>query len=167
MTTSDQERGGRNLRRTNGRLFYADIELPDGPWHDEPDELDFEASGFACKLCRGPLGAWCGYVGIPAGHPWYGKYYDSPDVNAEVHGGLTWSNEHAGTTTRRDLWWLGFDCSHFLDLVPGMLGLDIFMRHRVDWPGWGGLARADVYRDLAYVRAETESLAKQAREASV
>ncbi len=48
------------------------------PWETEPDELDFEAFGLPCALRRGPVKAWCGYVGIPTKHPLHGLGYSSP-----------------------------------------------------------------------------------------
>lgn len=48
----------------------------DRPWWTEDNKVDFESEGLRCAMRRGPLGAWCGYVGIPASHPWYGKSYN-------------------------------------------------------------------------------------------
>lgn len=50
---------------------------PPGPWDDEPMErIDLTTqAGYAGLLHRGPMGAWCGYVGVPEGHPLYGKQY--------------------------------------------------------------------------------------------
>ena len=45
------------------------------PWWTEDNKVDFEADGFKCAMRRGPLGSWCGYVGVPSTHPWFGKYY--------------------------------------------------------------------------------------------
>ena len=44
-----------------------------GPWVDEPDHVTFVSSGYPCILHRNHFGAWCGYVGIPSGHPFHGK----------------------------------------------------------------------------------------------
>ncbi len=86
-----------------------------GPWDDEPDKAAWvdEAPGLDCMIVRGPMGALCGYVGVPEGHPWHGKSYDdclegnackapehegshwacqSPDGTARVHGGLTFAD---------------------------------------------------------------------------
>lgn len=124
-----------------------------GPWDDEPDRVDFEHAGRRCLMLRNlRLGHWCGYVAVPPGHPYYGKDYDGLDV--EVHGGLTYADACAGDICHKakpgepdDLWWLGFDCGHFLDLVP--------FRHDSDLP------EKEIYRDVAYVRAECERLAEQ------
>jgi len=49
--------------------------------------------------------------------------------------------------TGLDIWWVGFDCAHSSDLVPGL---------------WLHIGTGGVYRDLDYVRAELEKLASQA-----
>lgn len=53
------------------------------PWLSEPSSLDFldDATGLACAMRRGPVGHWCGYVGIPEGHRLYGMDYNAP-INA-------------------------------------------------------------------------------------
>ena len=64
-----------------------------------------EHAGFAWVVARNDYAARCGYVLIPAGHPWFGKDYDT--IGCDVHGGLTWSSlEPDGN------WWIGFDCFH-------------------------------------------------------
>lgn len=141
-----------------------------GPWQVEPHRVEFEHAGFNCLLHRGGLGAWCGYVGVPQSHPAHGiDYYVSeydreaplPDtqksVNAiEVHGGLTYAEECHGPICHvpnggedETLWWFGFDCAHSGDVCPGMDRE--FSGH-------------DRYRDVDYVRRETERLAEQLAE---
>lgn len=58
-----------------------------------------------------------------------------------------------------DVWWFGFDCGHCDDWSPKLYGEDIdksghnpFLAH---------YGKDMIYRDLAYVTAEVESLAKQ------
>lgn len=66
-----------------------------GPWLTEPDKKQWQdqATGVPCLAVRNHSGAWCGYVGVPPGHPAHGKDYDSVDV--EVHGGLTFADKCA------------------------------------------------------------------------
>ncbi len=49
-----------------------------GLWQDEPDELQWvdEATGLTCLILRNPVGAFCGYVGVPETHPGYKIAYD-------------------------------------------------------------------------------------------
>lgn len=125
-----------------------------GPWDDEPDDrVEWRSEGLACLMVRNYSGAWCGYVGVPPGHPWHGVNYN--DVDAIVHGGLTYSDRCAGHICHvpsegepHDVWWLGFDCFHSGDKPP--LGRPWF-------PG-------GTYRDARYVRSEVNGLARQARE---
>ncbi len=136
---------------------------PAGPWDSEPDRLDFVHAGFACLVRRGPMGAWCGYVGVPEQHPAFGKDYDDEVVDQiQVHGGLTYAAACHGEICHvpqpgmpDNVWWLGFDCWHCDDIVPGMLALGASHGRRL-WPFPMG-----IYRNLAYVKHQTEQLAEQ------
>lgn len=130
----------------------------EGPWSKEPDRVEFEVFGFHCLLQRSAMGAWCGYVALPEGHPFYNLDYTIPDVS--VHGGLIYSNVCAGHICHKshgpdNVWWLGFDCAHYMDYVPEMGSL---LNRSFGYDG-------DVYRDINYVRYETVALAKQLRKA--
>jgi hypothetical protein len=135
----------------------------EGPWQHEPDRVEFEHAGLPCLLLRNKLlGNWCGYAAVPPGHPLHGKGYEEVDI--EVHGGLTYANACQGPICHvpkpgepDDVWWFGFDCCHAGDLSPGVVASS--RRH--------GLAsfKYENYRDLAYIRSETEGLAEQLRSA--
>jgi hypothetical protein len=135
--------------------------IPAGPWDDEPDKAHWvdPETDLDCLIHRNPLGALCGYVAVPPGHPYYEKDYD--DVDVEVHGGLTYADKcregadpsegicHVPLPGRpEDVWWLGFDCAHLWDLTPGMEDLGVTLPD-------------ETYRDFEYVKAEIEQLAKQ------
>jgi hypothetical protein len=126
-----------------------------GPWETEPDRVEFMHAGLNCLLSRNPhVGNWCGYVGVPKGHPAYGKHYD--DIDVEVHGGLTFSHHCSGsichvTESEDDLHWLGFDCAHAWDFIPAMG--KIFQK---EIEGMG-----TSYKNVYFVRRETEKLAEQ------
>lgn len=117
---------------------------PEGPWHDEPDLMEWTtAAGYPGRIIRViHLGHWCGYVTLPATHPYARK--EEEDVPVSVHGGLTYSNydiEMEATT-------YGFDCAHAGDLAPLV-----------------PLATAgNEYRTTAYVIKEVEYLAKQLKD---
>ena len=140
-----------------------------GPWDDECDRDSWndEATGLPCIIKRHPhSGHWCGYVGVPAGHPWNGKGYD--DCGPDVHGGLTYAEKcdgdpvggvcHVAAAGEDDaVWWLGFDCAHAWD-YSGMARDAAWRRRFPREP-------EEVYRDEACIRAEVASLARQVVEA--
>jgi hypothetical protein len=142
-----------------------------GPWQDEPDKEQWpdEATGYACLIKRNRLGALCGYVGVPEGHPWHGRGYD--DVPADVHGGLTYAAScqegpeeaticHVPAPGEPEpLWWFGFDCAHYMDLSPGMSAE--LADAGLPWPG-----DRETYKTVTYVKAECASLAQQVAEAA-
>lgn len=154
------------------RIEYRDVVdkagWKTGPWQNEPDKVQWqdEATGLPCLIVRGPIGAWCGYVGVSKGHPYYGLGYDDDKIEVGVHGGLTFANAcapegnpassicHIVEPGEDDhVHWLGFDCAHCGDRT------DIMHHYRT-------AIRDEVYRDVAYVTAEVESLAKQLKEAA-
>lgn len=142
------------------RLFATKSEWGPGPWQDEPDRLEWRhASGLPCLIVRNHMGALCGYVGVPPEHPLYMRHYD--DCRVEAHGGLTFSRHCSGEICHKpepgeekDIWWLGFDCAHYRDLMPSMRAMyekmPFFPAH-ID----------DIYRSITYVFIEVEQLAKQ------
>jgi hypothetical protein len=138
-----------------------------GPWVGEPDRLEWRHRGVPCLMVRNmEIGNWCGYAAVPPGHPWHGKDTDEFEdaIRVEVHWGLTYADACAGDICHvplpgepGDVWWLGFDCAHAFDATPFTAKL------RAD-QGFGFRSAADageVYRDVAYVRAQCEQLADQ------
>lgn len=74
-------------------LQYTTIDKstwPRGPWDDEPDKVQWEdaATELPCLIVRNGLGALCGYVGVPEGHPWHGITHYDLDA-AVVYGGVS------------------------------------------------------------------------------
>jgi hypothetical protein len=160
----------------------------DGPWTSEPDKEQWTDpdTGYACLLKRNMLGALCGYVGVPEGHPWHGSGYwpgdggDRPLTPAlrlledvRVHGGLSYADAcqegpeghticHVpGPGEPEPLWWFGFDCSHGYDFCPAM-SLEF---RQLGIPVPRSFAGEAVYRDVGYVKAECARLAKAAADA--
>lgn len=147
-------------------------EWGDGPWQQEPDREEWRidgAPGVALLAVRSELGAWCGYAGVTEGHPWFGKTCLDNILGLEEwqpHGGITYGDACAGHVCHvpregesDNVWWLGFDCAHSGDLVPGLVA---FSRRREMTKLRGGPCSAfdgDVYRPLEYVKAECERLA--------
>ena len=157
---------------------------PTGPWDDEPDKAQWvdDATGLDCLIVRGPMGALCGYVGVPSTHPMYDIEYGScatkecedtwcshsPIQRLEVHGGLTFSARchesdkgeaygicHVpGEGRPTDVWWFGFDCAHAWDIAPGM----VWSNRMIGFPD---REPDETYRDFAYVTDEVTKLAEQ------
>ena len=145
-----------------------------GPWDAEPDKISWtdELTGMPCLAVRANpwQGSWCGYVAVPPGHPYHGKDYD--EVPVAVHGGLTFSEgcNEDGPIERAvchipepgqpaDVWWLGFDCGHCMDIMPA---------YRTYLPEmWDLYERTGAqYRTLTYVRGECARLALRLWEAA-
>lgn len=139
--------------------------LPLGEWTNEPDRVEFKHLGLDCLLSRNPFGFnWCGYVGVPKNHPFFGRDYSR--LRFEVHGGLSYSREcnghlcHGGdspsvsaSVTLQPIWWFGFDCGHAYDLRPG----DAAIQRAIGLRPWV----PPFYRNKRYVTTETEKLASQ------
>jgi hypothetical protein len=161
----------------------------DGPWQNEPDHVQWQdpATDLVCLAVRVPwAGQWCGYVGVPEGHPAFGLNYEEVDKlgprhkDAEgyewgglrVHGGLTFADfcqegeegtgichvPQPGQPER--VYWLGFDMAHAGDIMPGMdAQLRAIGHEPIRYaPIWGD---DDEYRTLEYVQAECAHLADQ------
>lgn len=60
-----------------------------------------------------PHGWGNGYIGVSPEHPWFGKDYDNVDAN--VHGGLTYARNRAPKQEPDGYWWIGFDTAHLND----------------------------------------------------
>lgn len=153
--------------------YYAEVRKcwPKGPWDNEPDRVEWKtAAGFPGLIVRSVTsGALCGYVGVPPGHPAHGA--DPGDLWLSVHGGITYAEHCSGHICHKpapgepdEVFWIGFDCGHGGDRKPALEGV---VAHDCAQHGMAVLrdSRASAtYRDLAYVRAEVEDLAKQLAE---
>lgn len=165
---------------TKSWTFVDKTTWGEGPWMTEPDKVQWPdpATGLPCLAVRGPLGSWCGYVGIAPGHPYYGLDYDDCAARPapcgegdcehtlegllEVHGGLTFNGACREDEDRHGIchapspgeearvWWLGFDACHSGDYSPGIAA----WRLHGPWP-------LEPYRTLAYIQAQCASLAAQ------
>ncbi len=115
-------------------------------WEQEPNELKWKYVGLKCWIRRMPNALHlCGYVGVPKAHSLFKVEYDN--IPADVHGGLTFSDQF---NDGGKLWWIGFDCAHLNDMQPG------YLRRK-----YGSCLAEGTYRDMNYVKSETEKLALQ------
>jgi hypothetical protein len=112
-----------------------------GPWIDEPDVASWVDRGYLCAIRRNYMGCLCGYIGVPITHPFINASTAS-DLKGHIEGTI---NVHGGVTLLKKIggfWWIGFDCSHFGDLIPA-------------WKSEGA------YRDFAYVQGEVKLMVDQ------
>lgn len=84
-------------------------------------ESDFEYKGYRCVVVLQGAGHRCAYVGVPMGHPFYGKTYDDTydlDDIIHVHWGFTYGKgeQEYPVFTNYCTWWLGWDYGHCYDL---------------------------------------------------
>lgn len=143
---------------------YKLSEFGPGPWVDEPDSPSWDGGdGLGRLIRRTEMGSLCGYVVLPPLHLWSGRHYD--DIEVSTHGGLTFAA--SGEVLREPVdarWTIGFDCAHYMDLMPQMAKR--FKEAGIFDHYTGGQADHERdtprYRDIAYVRAEVELLAVQA-----
>lgn len=129
-------------------------------WQYEPDHLDYELEGFPCIIHRNGLGALCGYVGVPKGHPAYEKHYG--DLAIDCHGGLTYAERCQGDICHPgadDRWWIGFDCNHCGDFAPYM---EENLRKLTVFLDYGTSGRK--YRNIDYVKNEIKEIVRQLKE---
>lgn len=128
-----------------------------GPWVDEPDRVEWHLHGYPCLARRAFNGAWCGYVGVPPSHPWWGV--DREEIHAHTHKDITWTSEsapegydevcHSDHSAR--WWWIGFDCAHACDIRPSDAALPF------PFPRMPGAE----YRPITYVMILVGNLAIQ------
>lgn len=91
---------------------------------------------FYCYIRRNNMDAWCGYVVLPKSLP---LDFDE-EFNIRCHGGITYQEKDSNGDTV-----IGFDCSHFGDLVPKMMEFTSYQ----------------VYKDKKYVIDEVNSIVEQ------
>ena len=114
-----------------------------------PDDIlaTGEHQGFKWHVIHNGQGYRCGYVRIPAGHPWHGKDYDN--IAAEVHGGLTFADADVPCDApgEDNDWWVGFDCAHAFDLPDPLLPIN---RH---WSPFEQAFTSPLFRAIDYALA--------------
>jgi hypothetical protein len=126
---------------------------PAHPWHGKwYDDIDAEVHG-GLTFC-GPEKAHIGisrqrreYLMSNLEDKWSQEEYDA--LPAQETTGREDAFPH---DTALGLWWIGFDCAHSGDSVPGLSSL----HHS-----------SDSYKDEAYVRNEIDGLVRQATQAAI
>lgn len=148
-------------------LFSSDEKLKKfgyGELVEEADEASFTYKGLRClierimvaeneEFCFG--GHLCGYVRLPDNHPWID--IDIIDVNTNVYGGITFSDEN------EDGYWVGFDCAHSMDIVPSMQLDKAIKKLRQKYPKFH-LPNPN-YKNIKFVEEECKKLVDEIRKA--
>lgn len=131
-----------------------------GEWQSEPDKVQYKDpnTSYPCLIMRNELGALCGYVGVTEEHPLFAigpnRVLDDnsyPEDRLVVHGGVTFASFCQEDNAEHDrVFWYGFDCCHWDDLVPTF--------------SIAASAPSDTYKNVAYVKEQVASLALQLHE---
>lgn len=117
-----------------------------------------EHLGYEYAVTHNGKGYRCGYVRVPAGHPFYGLNRHALDV--EIHGSVTFAEADVPCEKEGDdtSWWIGFDCAHALDAPDPELLAPQLSDGIPPCPLWYG----EEVRSADYVRSECYSLCRQA-----
>lgn len=138
--------------------FYNKKHFPPGVWMNEPDFCRWESYGFCCLAIRDMnLGMWRGFVGVTKIHPFFNKNFEEILheewlTNLDIHGGLSdigklpiKFNEY-----NDGIWWFSFECTQGEDFLPLIESeKDVIVQYEQS------------YKDLHFVRRETNYLAKK------
>ena len=96
-------------------------------------------------------------MGVDALNKNYGLGYD--DVDANVHGGLTYARKGGEYPVESDLYWFGFDCAHYDDRKDWSI---MDEKHKEVYRTLMDLTfEGSTIKDTAFCVAECESLARQ------
>jgi hypothetical protein len=129
------------------------------PWEYEPDLYEWTHRGVECIARRNLThGAWCGYADVPRAM-WikfnrnrFDTMIESIEQLITVHGGVTYDEYILDKNARR----VGFDCAHGGDKMPKITA------NQKSYSIYGEVVITnEVYRDLAFVIAECESMVDQ------
>jgi hypothetical protein len=143
-----------------------------GPWQDEHDKEQWTdpATGLPCLIVRNTRmsGAFCGYVGVSDGHPWFGKEAVEQAVPEVDYGGFCEEGDEAqaichvpGPGEPDRVWWLGFHCAHAWDVEP------LMEARTAELIGWAPAELPGVsYKTAADVKVLVTVLAAQAAAAA-
>lgn len=142
--------------------FLDKTNFPVGEWKSEPDICHWEYRGLSCLMLRDmKLGAWKGFVALKKGHVAFNKSIEqisgelwSDDV--EVYGGIVSAGKLPARYKEfnKDNWWIGFECMQGEDLLP-------LVKFDPTDPIFAGIRNHQTYKNIHYVRRETNQLAKQ------
>jgi hypothetical protein len=146
----------------------------EGPWIEEPDGVEWKYKGIQCFVKRNDFGALNGYCFVPKGHPFdqpmethecFGNKFSNMkgcfELPIDVHGGITF-----GERTIDDRAVIGFDCSHSMDIAPGMENsmkeAQRLLHEKIpNLPKLSSKILERSYKDIQFVMGETERMVDQ------
>lgn len=138
--------------------------FPPGKWLNEPDLCFWYYMDLPCLAVRDmSMGIWKGFVGLEEKHSLYDKTMEyivalpqALDLFRSVYGGLSGAGKLSPKyqSYAKSCWWIGIETSQGGDLMP-LLKLD-----QSD-PVLAKLVSNQSYKDLHFIRRETNKLAKQ------
>jgi len=135
--------------------------FPKGDWCNEPDFCHWFRYDYPCLAIRDmTLGNWRGFVGITKTHPFYNKEaFDLLKEKSFLHISIYEGISHIGKLPAKykkynpDHWFLGFSTLSSGDLLPLMVDKVETDKNKI--------VEIKTYKDLHFVRKETNDLAKQ------
>lgn len=143
--------------------FFNKKDFPPGKWLSEPDLCRWHHAGLACLAIRDmSLGVWNGFVGVDASHSFNGHSLDTIlkskeafDIFFSVYGGISTAGKLPAKYKElsKNLWWLGIETSHGGDLMP-------LLKMEINNPDMAKMLSGQTYKDFAFIRKETNKLAK-------
>lgn len=143
--------------------FYDKKSFPPGKWIHEPDLCSWEQYNLPCLALRDmSIGVWKGFVGVSEGHPFYNLNIDDLLKNSEameiffsVYGGISGAGRLSSKYKEiaKNHWWIGIETTHGGDLMP-------LLRMDTSDPDMAKLLSGQTYKDLRFIRRETNRLAK-------
>lgn len=142
--------------------FYNKQNFPPGKWLSEPDLCSWDHK-LPCLAIRDmAMGVWKGFVGVDEDHPFWNihieellKLPEAMEIFFGVYGGLSGAGRLPAKYKEfaKNLWWIGIETTHGGDLMP-LLKLDS------DDADTAKLTSTQTYKDLRFIRRETNKLAK-------
>ncbi len=141
--------------------FYNKQKFPKGVWLNEPDVCAWDHKLPCLALRDMNMGIWKGFVGLDETHPYFNKTIEellkipeAMEIFLSVYGGLSGSGRLPAKYKEyaKNYWWIGIETSHGGDLMP-LINLED------DEPDTAKMASIQTYKDLKFIRKETNKLA--------
>lgn len=153
--------------------YYNKDRFPPGKWRREPDFCKWHHAGFPCVAIRDmSLGVWKGFIGVNSSQLFYHKSLEDIlkhpamiEAFLGVYGGVCSAGRlppkykdigkyfEDKSISYLSLWWLGIETSHGGDFMP-------LLKLESTGTDMDKMLSNQTYKDLAFIRRETNKLAK-------